>query len=339
MASILAQPDLRTRWRDPARCSATLPTNPTQNMNSMLERLKARAIRSVCQRLYQQGIADIANTAPLQVGAIPYTLLSMVQHRDVLPYLVALKSFHAHLPPQRIIVVCDPSITPDDKALMRRHVPHLVLRDAVEFIHVQIPRGGTWERLYAISEYACDGYVVQLDADTLSLGPMPEVRDAIAQGCGFVIGESVDQTVEELETTAQRARPWLVPLTSETHIQAIVEADMADAGLAEGERYVRGCSGFTGFPRDPGMRQRLLAFSARMQQRHGARWADWGTEQITSNYLVANAHGTRVLPFPRYGTPDEVAADTVFLHFIGYLRFINRRYERFSRRAIAGFAR
>jgi hypothetical protein len=308
-------------------------------MKFAFKNLRTRLLRAVCQRLYQRGIADITATAPLQPGALPYTLLSMVQHRDVLPYLVALKSFHTQLPAQRVVVVCDPSITPADRALMLQHVQHLVLRDADEFTHPQLLRGGTWERLYAISEYACHGYVVQLDADTVTLGPVPEVRSAIEQGHGFVIGECEGQTTETLDTTARRARPWLAPPSSSTHIQAIVEADIDEAGLPDGVRYVRGCSGFTGFPQDPGMREQLLAFSARMQQRHGARWADWGTEQITSNFLVANAKGTRVLPFPRYATPDASVSDTCFLHFIGYLRFIDRRYEKLSRRVIANMPR
>lgn len=309
-------------------------------MKSTLNGLKLRAIQSIFQRLYQRGIRGIHRTAPLQSGALPYTLLSMVQHRDVLPYLVALKSFHAQVPAQRIVVVCDPSITPQDRALMRQHAVHLELRDASEFVHPQIQRGGTWERLYAISEYARDGYVVQLDADTLSLGAMPEVARAIEQDRAFVIGESAGQTTETLEATAAFARA-----KSEhggdaaVHVQFLVEADLADAGLGDGLRYVRGCSGFTGFPRDASMRERLLAFSVRMQERHGPRWADWGTEQITSNYLVANAQDTVVLPWPRYGTPDQLRSDTVFLHFIGYLRFINRYYERFSRQAIERLAR
>lgn len=308
-------------------------------MKTTLERLKQRATQSVCRRLYQRGVASITRTAPLQPGALPYTLLSMVQHRDVLPYLVALKSFHRELPAQRIVVVCDPSITPEDRALLRAHAGHLELRNADEFVHPQIQRGGTWERLYAISEYARDGYVVQLDADTLSIGAMPEVARAIEQGCAFVIGESAGQTTQTLEATAAFARAKSQHSGAAVHVQFLVEADLADAGLGEGLRYVRGCSGFTGFPRDASMRERLLAFSVRMQQRHGGRWADWGTEQITSNYLVANAPGIEVLPWPRYGTPDQLRTDTVFLHFIGYLRFINRYYERFSRQAIERLAR
>jgi hypothetical protein len=66
----------------------------------------------------------------------------------------------------------------------------------------------------------------------------------------------------------------------------------------------------------------------------GDGWKRWGTEQVTSNYLIANATNTLVLPFPKYGTPDRATDQTAFFHFIGSMRFINSKYEATSRRAI-----
>ena len=63
-------------------------------------------------------------------------------------------------------------------------------------------------------------------------------------------------------------------------------------------------------------------------------WKRWGTEQVTSNYLVANAFATKSLPFPKYGTPDCATAETAFFHFIGPMRSINNKYKTTSRQAI-----
>ena len=83
------------------------------------------------------------------------------------------------------------------------------------------------------------------------------------------------------------------------------------------------------------MRDDLVHFSNCMAGKIGTqRWSAWGTEQITSNYLVANAAGTHVLPYPEYGTPDVMTSDTVFIHFIGSLRFVSDRYEKTSRKVI-----
>lgn len=270
-------------------------------------------------------------TRPLGCGDLPFLLLSMVQKRDVQSYLLAVKSFARFANPQRIVVVCDPSIDERDRATLLHHVPHIELHAADEFTHVDVPRRGTWERLFAISGFVRDHYVVQLDSDTLTIQPIPEVLHAINEGRGFVLGENADTTLLALAVTSENALPWLGPTE---HIQDISEATLAQLGLPEQARYVRGCSGFTGFPRSCDMREQMVDFSRRMSEKLGTHWTRWGTEQVTSNYLVANASSTTVLPFPKYGTPDLATADTVFIHFIGSMRFANRQYEATARKAL-----
>jgi hypothetical protein len=255
----------------------------------------------------------------------------MVQRRDVVSYLVAVKSFTHFLNPQRIVVVCDPSIDHDDRALLRLHLPHVELRNAHEFTHPDIPRGGTWERLFAIASYVKDSYVIQLDADTLTIHPVPEVLEKICTGKGFVLGELPDTPSRLLQAVREYALPWLEP---GAHVQAICETEMVNLGLPADARYIRGCSGFTGFPASDWMQPAMLDFSRRMGARLGRDWGRWGTEQVTSNYLASNMPGTAALPFPKYGTPDCATAETAFLHFIGPLRFVNNKYKSTSRRAI-----
>jgi hypothetical protein len=105
---------------------------------------------------YQKVACKILDTRPLKRGELPFTLLSMVHQRDVHSYLVAVKSFTHFLNPTRIVVVCDPSLDDNDRAVLKHHLPHVELREAHEFTHPDIPRGGTWERLFAISSYALD---------------------------------------------------------------------------------------------------------------------------------------------------------------------------------------
>lgn len=270
---------------------------------------------------YQRAVERVNVTPPLQPGHLPFAVLSMVQKRDVLPYLVALKSFALHANPQRVVVVCDPSIDAADEAVFRQHVPHIELRRAEEFQDPRIPKGGTWERLAAIAQYNTSTYVVQLDADTVALGPLPEVVEAIQRGCGFVIGEDPNQQLLTTTQAAELARGW-----PDRHIQAVAEKTMAKAGL-DLPMYVRGCSGFTGFPVSTDMQDRLYAFAQKMRAATGDRWSEWGTEQVTSNYLVANARGTSVLPFPAYSTPNNGPDPRIrFFHFIGYIRYRSSHY-------------
>lgn len=299
---------------------------------SLLSRVIQRVKRDYFRAKYQKVVQQVLATPPLKPGSVPFMLLSMVHQRDVYSYLVAVKSFTHFLNPERIVVVCDQSITPADRATLKQHVPHIELHNADKFTHPDLPRGGTWERLFAIANFSPENYVVQLDADTLTVRPIPEVLEAVLAGHGFVLGEMPNTPVRSLTETRAYSLPYLGPTA---HIQNISETEMINVGLPADARYIRGCSGFTGFPRSVLMREQMLDFSRRMGGKLGEHWKRWGTEQVTSNYLVANSVGMRPLPFPKYGTPDRATSDTAFFHFIGSMRFINGKYEATSRHAIA----
>lgn len=298
---------------------------------SLLSRVITRLRRDYFRSQYNTASTLVLDTPPLKCGTSPFLLLSMVHQRDVQSYLVAVKSFAHFLNPERIVVVCDPSITAADRTTFKRHVPHIELRDAKEFIHPKLPLGGTWERLFAITTFSPDNYVVQLDADTLTVRPVPEVQEAIIAGNGFVLGEMPDTPLRSLAATREYALPWMGP---GAHIQGIAETEMVNVGLPANARYIRGCSGFTGFPRSPAMQEQMIDFSSRMSGKLGEDWKRWGTEQVTSNYLVANSAGFEPLPFPKYGTPDCADDETAFFHFIGPMRFINGKYKATTRQAL-----
>jgi hypothetical protein len=96
-------------------------------------------------------------------------------------------------------------------------------------------------------------------------------------------------------------------------------------------RYARTCAGFSGFPQGSFDRDLLRYIGERMARRIGTRWHDWGSEQVTSNLVCASQPHARILPHPAYCNADKIAAETVFLHFIGYTRFTSRRYESVAR--------
>ena len=280
---------------------------------------------------YMMVARKVLTTPPIGIGNMPFILLSMVHHRDVYSYLVAVKSFVMQANPSRIVVVCDPSITGSDRIVLKTHIPYIELVSANKFTNPDIPHGGCWERLWAITHYVTDMYVVQLDADTITVQSIPEVVAAIHGSNGFVLGEEPNQTLLNLSDASHNAIECIQYFP---HIQTYAETAMGNIGLSITSRYVRGCAGFTGFPRTNKMREQLLDFSTRMSHSMGNKWSTWGTEQVTSNYLVANAQSTIVLPFPKYGTPDVENIDTSFLHFIGPMRFLNNSYQYISKYSI-----
>jgi len=69
------------------------------------------------------------------------------------------------------------------------------------------------------------------------------------------------------------------------------------------------------------------------------KWDEWGSEQVTSNLLIANSGNAHVLEFPKYlsywahaGVPY---GDASFIHFIGPHRYSNGSYIECARKVIA----
>lgn len=273
-------------------------------------------------RAFNHTVREIFDGPPLVRGTRALTLVSMVQSRDTASYLLALLSFARYANPQRVVVVSDPSMTAADLQALRLMVPHIELRRAEEFRHPAFPVGGCWERLCAITEYARSSYIIQLDADTVCLEPPEEVIAAVECGRGFVLGERPQQRLNSLDEASAYAAQWQPP---DLHIQALAEQMLPLASLA-GSRYVRGCAAFTGFACAADLKERLVEFSTQLRRLTGERWDEWGSEQVASNYLVANQHDTTVLPFPTYATPDQLEHKPKFVHFIGSQRFENGQY-------------
>ena len=282
--------------------------------------------------LFRRAVRGILQTPPVAPGRAAFIALSMVHQRDVLPWLLAIKTFAHHAAPQRIVVVADPSLDSADRALMRHHVPQLEFVEAADFRAPGLPVGGTWERLSAISVLCAEMPVVQLDADTMTFSRPEQVLRAVESGRSFVIRSEAGVQLQTLDATAAHGRTLLA--TSD-HIQARAEAQMTDLPDWQTRLYVRGCSGFTGFARGALTPERLADTSLAMRSIHGARWDDWGTEQVSSNLLAASAPGAILLNHPDYCNADSKTADSVVVHFIGYARHVNRDYERLARAAIA----
>ncbi|MDP2881163.1 MAG: hypothetical protein Q8N89_06235 [Azonexus sp.] len=277
---------------------------------------------------FDKALEKIVRSTPIATGTDPFTVLSMVHHRDVESYLLAIKSFCRFFSPRRIVMVCDPSITDQDRIQIAHHVRGIEFVRAEDYRVVGIPQGGCWERLIAISEFAQSDYVIQLDADTVALSDMPEVRNAVSGAASFVLATEDDQDFVSCSEAAKWAKPRA---ESSEHIQILGEANMDRLPNFETARYVRGCAGFSGFAQGSFNRSKLKSFSDTMSQILNDKWSAWGTEQFASNFMVANSPIATVLPHPKYCHPGREKSGTVFLHFIGYVRFNTDRYARAAR--------
>jgi hypothetical protein len=290
---------------------------------------RRRFVAEVGRMLNTPVIAPQANAGP--------TVLTMLHTRDVLAYLLAVKSFAAQVLPGRVIVIADPSLTRDDRSKLSSHVAGVEIYPAEDFRVPGVPTGGTWERLIAMTRFSAEEYVIQLDADTVAIGPLPDVMRCFRINQSFTIGTTDVQTKVPVSLSAEWARRLMAAMPR-SHVQLLCESVVHEVA-AEGNAaklYVRGCSGFTGFAKGAISEADVVALSERMGQALGDRWKEWGTEQFSSNYLVANAQDSLVLPHPIYTTPNRLSPATCFVHFIGSQRYLDDQYRQALKSHLAG---
>lgn len=262
---------------------------------------------------------------PVRSGALDGpTVVTQLCHADVFMYLVAIHSLTRYVTPRRVVVLDDGSLTAADHDTLRGQVEGLDIRSIADVANPACPSGGTWERLLTIADLVPEGYVIQVDADTLTFAEPSEVLQCVRESKSFTLGTHLGRTVISMEEASRNAQEM-----KGGHIQVLAESLFHKLPDAARLRYIRGNSGFAGFARDSFARPVMYEFSRGMTELVGAeRWSEWGTEQITSSFVVANSPAPYVLPFERYRyyKPGSDMDDTVFLHFIGPFRFHGGRY-------------
>jgi hypothetical protein len=74
-----------------------------------------------------------------------------------------------------------------------------------------------------------------------------------------------------------------------------------------------------------------------MDERLGATWRQWGSEQVASNWVVANDPDPVQLPYDRYINhwDEPMPESPAFVHYIGTYRYRWGNYSRATKEAIA----
>ncbi|HEX7272420.1 MAG TPA: hypothetical protein VF420_09745 [Casimicrobiaceae bacterium] len=261
-------------------------------------------------------------------------LVSQIQHKDVLLYLLAAKSFARRIGVRAVHALDDGSLSSADRAVLQEHVPGVVMHRLEEFRSAACPSGGTWERLLAIAALVRDRYVVQLDSDTLTIGAIDEVRECVRRQVAFALGTWDRQKTEPMRERLETARK--LSGRAAEHVQVVAEAHFDQLRDFESMRYVRGCSGFAGFAPGSFERRFVEDISVQMRAAIGAKWDEWGSEQVMSNIVIANVADAVVLPHPKYADCHKMRPGvTEFVHFIGSCRFDGGRYGRLGAQLIA----
>jgi hypothetical protein len=293
--------------------------------------------RKMAARRHARAVRDILDTPPIVPADDGLVLFSMIGTAVLLPYLVAVKSLHAQLKRGRIILLDDGTLTAADKAILAHHVGDPKILTFADVVTAPCPKGNCWERLLAILDLTHDNFVIQLDSDTVTLGPIPEVVAAINANSSFTLGGGVEDVEHGFMTIPTMIRDIYQDGPVTQHIQSVIESAMRDMPGAPALRYIRGCAGFAGFSKSDGGRALAERFAVDAGRAVGSRFAEWGSEQAASNFVIANAPDPIQLPYDRYTNHWEEAlpADPSFIHYIGTYRYDRGSYLASTRRAIA----
>lgn len=295
-------------------------------MLDLIHALRRRAHRA----RFESACRQVRTTKPLQYRrSDAVTVLSMVGHETLDMYLLAVKSFMVHFSEASLEVLSDGSLTADDRAVLAHHLPGLTISESRDIDTLRCPGYSSWKRLFRIVELSRHAYVVQLDSDTITLGPMVEVHAHAQANRGFMVGESHWSQPTEVSLMRAMASRWTADGP-----QALMEAVLTDLDFfAPGDTYLHGCAGFCGYPKGSLDGHAIEALSLRIEAHLGhAGWHTWGSEQAMTNCLISKTPQSTVLPWPKYRNfmfpPTNEGIDSAtFVHFIGTHRFADATYR------------
>jgi hypothetical protein len=286
---------------------------------------------------HNEAVAAILDTPAIVPRRDGLVIFSMIGTAVLLPYLVAVKSLHAQLGRGRVAILDDGTLTAADRGILAAHLgdPQIIRMEEVP--QGPFPRGGCWERLLTILDRRAGEYWLQLDSDTVTLGPVPELARAIASNRSFTLMGGADAPTQPMDLAAFAAH-YYPNGPQEGHVQTRIESRMGGMAQGLGWKYLRGCAGFAGFAAGNAGRDLAAAFLASMAAAIGKYDAAiWGTEQVASNFLIANEGAPVCLPYDRYLNywGEDWGPDAAFVHFVGAHRYDNGAYARASKQAIA----
>jgi len=265
------------------------------------------------------------------------TFVSQVSHQDLLMYLIAIKSIYRFFNVGKIVVLNDGSLTSNDRLTLTRHIPFVRIIAAEEIPPADTPKGGCWERLLLISDLVRDSYVIQVDSDSLTLDAVTEVFSSVVENCSFtLLGAGSYPAIELMSDASIRAQ---VNNPHNMEPQGVGERALGRFPDSARLRYVRGNAAFAGFARSSFTKKDVEFFSKNMELLCGHnKWHEWGSEQVTSNLIIANTADARILQHPEYTSyyalPNVDYQQSRFIHFMGTHRFENGCYASLSRRVI-----
>lgn len=311
----------------------------------MIDRLN-HALFSLNHRVFSWRTRAIHDTPPIpcdpRAGCEVHTMLG---HRDVDLYLVAVKSLLRWSQELAVVVHSDGSLDGSTLDQLRRHVPGVriieppaaderartMLADRPALLRWRA-HDAAYRRLIDVELWRQTSRRIVLDADVLVLRePTEALRWAHAGSTAFLLGQPPDD----------EGRPLARPPASahvQAHFRYAVPNLAARTGLAP--RFLQGTTaGFHGCTDELQLDkvERLLEAC----EAEGLRMTQWGGDQCCIIYLLSAAGAARLDPRRCFNFDPSLAAvadQAEVIHFYGTHRFHGGVYPRLAQSVIREMA-
>lgn len=286
---------------------------------------------------------SVRSTPPLAVNPQADTSIhSIVGHRFVHQYLVAIKSFLRFFNDIAVFVHDDGSLTINDRKLLQRHLPGLRIQVRAEadaafdrafndpFLSKVRKSYTSYLKLFDPTFLRNGKRIILLDTDTLFIRrPASVIQWAQAGGQPWYHVAPKGNMKKRPQSTAASG-------AQDVHIQTLImrELDEINERLQRSYRIEQGfCAGFVGY--DVGIIEfgELKRLLEALFDRFGDRIYRWGSEQ-TIHGLMLCGQGARALPIEDYFVFTQHNANRAnhgtFVHFVGENRFYRMIYPRLA---------
>lgn len=277
----------------------------------------------------------IFKTPPILITEDNIKIVTQLCHKDLLMYLLAIKSFYLFIQKGQVVVINDGSLTNRDICLLKQHVSGIQIIPINSIDNKICPQGGTWERFLYIADNVPNSYVFELDADTVTFADISEIKKAIENNISFLAGTASGLDFETTVSISDRMKD-----KNDDHIQTLVEKKIGLMNEYTNKFYIRGCGGYSGYGKGSFSRSTVEKFSSDMQRIFGKKWEQWGSEKVTTSFIIANSSSKMVLPFPKYTAYSPYCNKNVdhskcsCIHFYGGYRFDNGFYLETAKKII-----
>ena len=288
---------------------------------------------------YNWCVKDVVKTPPIKGAEDGLVVLTMLSHKYVPMYLVAVKSLYQFYPHGRYEVLDDGTLTPEDKEVLRYHVGGIQFSDFPQVKNDHCPKNGCWERLLRVGELAQQEKVLVMDSDILTQGPVQEMDQYLQANQSFILGTNLGRTIETMqEVHADEVKRHQGKVPEKMNLQNFFDTHMHLIPGFEQIRYVKGSAGFNGFGQQKITRDKVEELNAKMKSIFKARWEEWGTEQIAACILTVDDPEAKILNAPayilHYALNDVDYNQSSVIHFIGKARYKKGYYGKRSKQFI-----